>query len=614
MNELKRRLLGKPMHNKRISEEKLTKKKALAVFSSDALSSVAYATEEILLVLAMMGVGASAFVYSVPIALAIGVLLLIVTISYREIIHHFPSGGGAYIVAKDNMGKYSALTAGAALMIDYTLTVAVSISSGVSALTSAFPSLHDYKVGIAVALILLLTAMNLRGIRESANVFAYPTYLFVIAILAMILIGGYKLITGDLSHLSEVTHPTDVSPLTSFAMVFIVLRAFASGCSALTGIEAISNGVTSFQAPAPKNAIKTMVIMSVLLGVMFLGITSLAYGFGIGPTEHETVVSQIAREIFGNGVIYYFVQIVTMLILFLAANTAYNGFPQLTSIMAQDGFLPRNLSSRGDRLVFSNGILLLASVSIFLVIAFQSETHALIPLYSVGVFLSFTIGQFGMIFFINRQKKVLGNKIWLSLVPIVFGCIITGLVSVVTTVAKFTEGAWLVVIAIPALVYLFQNISRHYQELGEQLRIPIQPVQIVKRQTKIIIPVSGVSQVVTQSIQYAQSLSDEVIALSICFNKEDEEKMKEKWRIVYPDVTLVTVHSPFRSLYTPLLSYVKKIEKQSPGTFITILIPQFFVKKWWHVLLHNQSALMIRSLLLWRKNVVVSTIPFHLEK
>ncbi|MGL4818729.1 MAG: APC family permease [Bacilli bacterium] len=614
MNELKRRLIGRPMHNKRITEEKLTKRKALAVFSSDALSSVAYATEEILLVLAMMGVGASAFVYSVPIAIAIGVLLLIVTFSYREIIHNFPSGGGAYIVAKDHLGKISALTAGAALMIDYTLTVAVSISSGVSALTSAFPIFHDYKVWIAVFLIFILTGMNLRGVRESANMFAYPTYLFVFAILIMIVVGGYRLVTGDMSHLEDVTHPLDVSPLTSFAMVFIVLRAFASGCSALTGVEAISNGVTSFKTPTAKNATITMLIMSVLLGVMFFGITSLAYGFGIGPTESETVVSQIARETFGTGVFYYFIQIVTMLILFLAANTAYNGFPQLTSIMAQDGYLPRSLAARGDRLVFSNGILLLASVAALLVIVFKSDTHALIPLYSVGVFLSFTIGQFGMILFINSQKDKLGNKRWASLVPIVVGCVITGLVSIVTTVAKFTEGAWLIVITIPTLVFIFQKIATHYSDLALQLHIPTEPTVIVRRESKIIIPVSGVSQVVTQSIQYAQSIADDVVAICVCFSKEQELEMRSKWEIVYPHVQLVTVHSPFRSLYTPLLNYVKKVEKQSPGQFITILIPQFFVKKWWHVLLHNQSALMIRSLLLWRKNVVVSTIPFHLEK
>jgi amino acid transporter len=403
IGQIKRVFIGSPLRTRQLTHEKLPKWKALAIFSSDALSSVAYATEEILLVLAIIGV--SAFTYSIPIALSILVLLFVVTLSYRQIVHTFPSGGGAYVVAKENLNTPSSLVAGAALMIDYVLTVAVSISSGVAALVSAFPDLIPWRVETAVVLVLILMIVNLRGIRESATVFAYPTYLFIVSVLLMIAVGGVQ-IWREGWHGYVLQGSGQVSDLGMLAGGFLLLRAFSSGCSALTGVEAISNGVPAFRSPAPRNAAITMMWMSLLLGTMFFGITLLAYGFGIAPKEHETVVSQIAEHVFGRGPLYYLIQVATMLILFLAANTSFTGFPQLTSIIAQDGFLPRNLAMRGDRLVFSNGIILLSVLSILLIIGFNGDTHALIPLYAVGVFLSFTIAQWGMVkVFLSEKKK-----------------------------------------------------------------------------------------------------------------------------------------------------------------------------------------------------------------
>ncbi|PGS74154.1 amino acid permease [Bacillus cereus] len=612
MNYWKKWLIGTPIHTDQLSEEKLTKKKALAVFSSDALSSVAYATEEILLVLVL--IGTQAFMYSIPIAIAIILLLWIVTLSYRQIIQGFPSGGGAYIVAREYIGRNTSLTAGAALMIDYVLTVAVSISSGVAALLSAFPVLLPYRVEIAVIFIIVLMVINLRGIRESASIFAFPTYIFVASIIIMIGVGIWKLQSGGWHHLAVPHHIEHFSLFTSLGTTFLLLRAFASGCSALTGVEAISNGVPTFRKPSPTNAIITMLWMSFLLGFMFLGITFLANGFGVTPKENVTVVSQIADHVFGKGFLYYFVQIFTMLILFLAANTAFAGFPQLVSIIAQDGYLPRSLATRGDRLVFSNGIIFLSVVAILLIFLFKGKTHALVPLYAVGVFLSFTIAQYGLIKYFLEQK--LQQKIWPKIFVVGMGMIITGIVTIITAVAKFQSGAWMVIVAIPCMVFLFHRVHRHYSNLANQLSLQGQDSkQMVKvSPSKVILPISSVSRVALNSIGYAKSISNDVVALTVYFDEKQKEQAEKKWKEIGLDIPLVAIYSPYRSLQMPLLQYIDTLEESERGKYITVLIPQFFVKKWWHMFLHNQTAFFLRAMLLWRKDIVVATIPYHLKK
>lgn len=610
MASIKRLLIGSPMETKWLKHEKLPKWKALAVFSSDALSSVAYATEEILLVLMLLGTGV--FFFSLPIALAILVLLVIVTLSYRQIIYAFPSGGGAYVVARDHLSTTTSLVAGAALMIDYVLTVAVSVSSSVAALTSAFPGLLPWKVDIAIALVLLLMILNLRGITESATIFAYPTYLFIISVLVLIGVGGWQLWHEGWHGFNYQEHATSVHFFSSGYGLFILLRAFSSGCSAMTGVEAISNGVPSFKPDSSKNAAITMGWMSLLLGTMFLGITVLAAGFGVTPLEHKTVISQIGQHVFGNSILFYWFQMVTMLILVLAANTSFAGFPQLVSIIANDRFLPRSLSARGDRLVFSNGIILLSVLAILLIILFHGETHALIPLYAVGVFLSFTIGQFGMFKKLWKEKK----RSNVTIATIMTGMVATGLVTIITVIAKFTQGAWLVIISIPLLVRLFYKIRAHYDKLGEQLRLDEkewkQREKIV--QPKVIIPISGVSKVVAQSIQYARSISQDITAISIIFHEEEERKLREKWEKFYPDIELKIIYSPYRTILSPMLDYINEVEKQTKGTPITILMPQFIVKKWWHMLLHNQTATVLRFFFILKKDIVIATIPYHLKE
>lgn len=607
IGQLKRFFIGSPLRTRQIAHEKLPKWKALAIFSSDALSSVAYATEEILLVLALIGFGA--FAYSLPIAIAILVLLTVVTLSYRQIVHAFPSGGGAYIVAREHVNTPASLVAGAALMIDYVLTVAVSISSGVAALLSAFPSLLPWRVELAVFLVMLLMILNLRGIRESATVFAFPTYLFILSILLMIAVGGIQ-IWKEGWHGYHAQGAAPAADMWTWAGMLLLFRAFASGCSALTGVEAISNGVPAFRSPAPRNAAITMTWMSLLLGMMFFGITLLAYAFGIAPKEHETVVSQIAEHVFGRGPLYYVIQVATTLILFLAANTSFTGFPQLTSIIAQDRFLPRKLTMRGDRLVFSNGIALLSVLSILLILVFHGDTHALIPLYAVGVFLSFTIAQWGMMKALLREKK----KGIARIAVIGFGTLITGLVTVITIVSKFTEGAWMVTVAIPVVVWMFYVIRNHYSEIAKELRLDLHahPQQV---KTKVIIPISGISKVVAQSISYAKGISDDIVAVTVDFDDEHAGQMREKWEKWNPNVPLIILRSPYRTVIAPLLKYIDTLEKEKEGdAFITVLVPQFIVRKWWHALLHNQTAFLLKAALIYRKDVVVSTIPFHLHE
>lgn len=603
---LKRILIGQPMETTKLSDEKLPKWKALAVFSSDALSSVAYATEEILLVLSIVGVGA--FFYSIPISLTIMGLLLIVTISYRHIIFSFPAGGGAYIVAREYIGTNTSLIAGSALMIDYVLTVAVSISSGVAALVSAFPSLLQLRVELAIFFIVVLMILNLRGIRESATIFAYPTYLFIFSVIILLIVGGIHLFTNGWTGYEQNTRQVALEETSTAGLIYIIARAFSSGCSAMTGVEAISNGVPSFRRKSSKNAAITLIWMSLLLGTMFLGITILSTGLGIVPVENKTVISQIASGVFGNGLVYFFFQIVTMLILLLAANTSFAGFPQLVSIIAKDGYLPRSLAARGDRLVFSNGIILLSLLACLLVIIFSGDTHALIPLYAVGVFLSFTIGQYGLV------KKLWAEKHrFYEIAAIALGTITTALVTIITAIAKFTSGAWLVIITIPLLVYVYKRINEHYVKLGEQLQID-KKMESELPPTRVIIPISGISKTVDQSIAYAKSITKDITAFTVVFNREQEQSLRAEWEKWYPEIKLDIVYSPYRTILEPLLKYLNQPKNHPSGMYITILMPQFITKKWWHVLLHNQTAVFLRFYLIWKKDIVVSTLPFHLRE
>ncbi len=604
-SSIKRLLIGRPLKSHELGEQKLSKLKALAILSSDALSSVAYGTEQILIVLA--SVSTLAFWYNIPIAAGVLFLLLALTLSYRQIIFSYPQGGGAYLVSKENLGVNPGLIAGGSLLVDYILTVAVSISSGTDAITSAFPALHPYSVEIAIFLVILITILNLRGLTESASVLAYPVYLFVFAIILLIIVGAYKVATGQIS---PNLHPHIGTPVAGISL-FLLLRAFSSGCSALTGVEAISNAIPNFKDPAPKNAATTLAMMGGILAVLFSGITFLSYWYGIGPKADETVVSQIASHTFGRNYVYYFIQAVTAIILVLAANTGFSAFPQLAFNLARDKYMPRMFTMRGDRLGYSNGIIFLSVASILLIIGFKARTEHLIPLYAVGVFIPFTLSQTGMIIkWIKQRPSGWVLKLIINLV----GALISFLVFAIIFVTKFHQ-VWFVVIFLPALVYLFHKINKHYRAVGEQLRCSHQVAEKINGNV-FIVPVSGITTVVERSINYAKSLTNEVIAVYVAFDREDEKRMEQKWAELNNGVRLVTLHSSYRSIIYPLCKFLETVQTKvaEGGYMVTVLVPQFIPKKRWHTILHNQSALLIRARLLWSKDIVVATLPYHFKK
>ncbi|HLN61986.1 MAG TPA: APC family permease [Symbiobacteriaceae bacterium] len=607
MGIIKRLLIGAPLRTEQAAHERLTKTKALATFSSDALSSVAYATEEILLMLVLAGAGALS--KALPIALGIVILLIVVAISYRQTIFAYPSGGGSYIVSKDNLGIYPGLVAGAALLIDYILTVAVSISAGVAAITSAFPALTPFTVVMCLFLIAGITVANLRGIRESAAIFSVPTYIFVAIMFIMVAVGLVRLMLGhESAHPSPHAIPPAVQPLTTF----LILRAFASGCTALTGVEAISNGVPAFHPPESKNAAITLTWMATILIVLFSGITVLANAYGAVPSHHETVVSQVARHIFGNGLLYLLVQASTALILVLAANTSYADFPRLASLIARDGYLPRYLANRGDRLVYSNGVVVLGALAALLVVLFGGSTHHLIPLYAVGVFLSFTLSQLGMV--IHWWK--LREPGWTRNIAInALGAATTFVVLIVITVTKFLLGAWMVITLLPIVVYTFRAIHRHYVHLGRQLRLaPECKVPLPKQvRHRIVVPVSGVNNAVVNTLEYARSLSPDITAVHIAVDPEAGAKVKQRWEEWNKEIPLLVVESPYRSLTGPLIDFIEKLDAEDPYDLITILVPEFVTHRWWHYLLHQQTALLLRTMLMFRKRWVVTGVPYHVE-
>jgi amino acid transporter len=605
MSPFKRLLVGAPIPTAQAHHERLTKRAALAVFASDALSSVAYATEEILLILILAGTAALA--YSIPIGIAIALLIAIVVSSYRQTIHCYPQGGGAYIVAKDNLGTYAGLIAGAALLIDYVLTVAVSVAAGVAAITSAFPALFGHRVSLGVAFIAIITTANLRGIRESGNLFAAPTYLFIVSFGGMLAYGFTRWAFGG--EMDVLPRPEVAAEGLQAASLFLILRAFASGCTALTGVEAVSDGVPAFKPPESRNARTVLVWLGAILIVLFMGITFLAHHYHVVPRVEETVVSQLARQIFGRGLLYYEIQFVTMLILILAANTSFADFPRLAYFLARDGFIPRQFGTRGDRLVYSNGIIILGATAAGLIVLFGGDTHALIPLYAVGVFISFTLSQASMVRrWLTRREEGWWWRWWLNAT----GATITGLVTLVIAGTKFTHGAWMVVLLIPLLMALFLSVHRHYADVAGQLSMeryePPPPIR-----NTVLVLVGDLHQGVSAALRYAQSLSPSVKGVFVETDPERTRRLEEKWGKWGLGIPLVVLSSPYRSILAPFLDYVDHHLALGEDHMVTIVIPEFIPRRWWQHLLHNQTALLIKGALLFRKRVVVVDVPFHLR-
>lgn len=611
----KRMLIGKPISTEHQHQERLNKVTALAVFSSDALSSVAYATEAILTVLLLAG--AAALGLGLPIAGGITFLLIVVAISYRQTIHAYPNGGGAYIVAHENLGELPGLIAAAALLIDYMLTVAVSISAGVAAITSlatnwGAPWLSNYAVEIALLCILVVGLANLRGVKESGAFFAVPTYLFIICILAMIAWGLGQLFFGTAQPVVQTVAP-EIHAGDALGM-WLVLRAFAAGCTALTGVEAISNGIPAFKRPEAKNAATTLSWMVGILGAMFLGITWLADRLTAIPNEvtHETIVSQLARTVFGVGPVYTIIQVATALILVLAANTAYADFPRLASLLAKDRFLPRQFSSRGDRLVFSNGIVVLSLFAASLVVFFGANEIAMLPLYAIGVFLSFSLSQSGMVIHHLREREP-GWRSGLGINGL--GAGLTTVVLGVLVVTKFTHGAWAVLVLIPLLVVLFQAIHRHYVRVAEQLSLTNAAKPRPVRRITVVVLISGLHKGTLPALQLANSLApDNATAVTVNMDPEYTERIRARWQDWGCDVPLVVLESPYRSLITPLLKYIAEVDGRYRDGEIIVILPEFVPAHWWEHLLHNQTGLILRSALMFRAGKTVVSVPYKLER
>ena len=604
MSILKRLIVGAPMPLAQARHERLSKTVALAVFSSDAMSSVAYATEEILLILVLAGTAAAHL--TVPIALAIAGLLVVVSVSYQQTIHAYPSGGGSYIVARANLGPTAGLVAAGALLIDYVLTVSVSVAAGVAALTSAVPWLLTHRVLLGVVFTAAIAYANLRGVRESGRVFAVPTYLFIVTFSALVATGLFRWLTGTLP--AAAAAPETVAATQTLTW-FLVLRAFASGCTALTGVEAISNGVPAFKHPEARNAAITMGWMAAVLGTLFIGVSVLASALGITPLADETVVSQVARRLFGGGLPYYLVQGSTTLILVLAANTSFADFPRLNSLLARDRYAPRQFRTLGDRLVFSNGILILAGLAAALIVVFGGDTHALIPLYAVGVFISFTLSQAGMV----RHWLTDGGAGWRWRLGVNgVGALVTGAVTVVIAVTKFTHGAWIVVLLIPLLVVGFRAIYRHYDTVADELSLE-HLVEEPPVNNTVLVLVGDLHMGVVKALRYAQSLSPSPKAVYVELDPSVTARLEERWSKGGCGVPLVVLASPYRSMLRPLLDYIGRIRERDANSVVTIVIPEFVPRRWWQHLLHNQTALLVKGALLFRRGVVVVDVPFHLH-
>jgi len=604
---LKRWLVGDPLKTAQAADERLTKTLALAIFSSNAISSVAYATEEILLVLILAGTAAIA--WSIPVSLAILFLVAVLTVSYRQIIYEYPEGGGAYIVARTNLGEVPALIAAAALMIDYVLTVAVSVAAGIAALTSAVPMLFPHREALGLMGVFFILVMNLRGVRESGKFFAVPTYFAIGALSLMVIIGMVRSLAGPAVGVPAM--PLQSTGSIEGVTLFLILRSFAAGCSAVTGMEVISNGVKAFRRPESHNAAVTMIWMSAILATLFMGISWMAYHYGILVKEDETVVSQLARLTFGSGAIYYLVQIGTMLLLILAANSAFAGFPQLSSILARDGFMPHQMASFGDRLVFSNGIFILGFFACLLLVLFHGDTHSLIPLYAIGVFVSFTLSQAGMVL---RWLKKKGSHWQIKLVVNGVGAVTTGIATVIIASTKFIHGAWIVFLLIALLIMVFRSIRSHYKAVAEQVSLSRDVRPPRPRRNVVIIPIGAVNRAVVRAVDYARSHGGEVRAVLVDVDKEETALVEIKWAQWGCGVPLIVLPSPYRSILRALLGYIEELLQKDTDCWITVVVPEILPARWWQNVLHNQRALLLKASLLFKDRVVLTDVPFHLTR
>ena len=612
---LKRLLVGRPIATSELEHQRLRKLVALPTFSSDALSSTAYATEEILFVVAAgsssLALGLSKLV---PLSIVVAFLLTIVVLSYRQTIYAYPHGGSSYVVSRENLGQMPSLVAGASILVDYVLTVAVSISAGVAAIVSlpAFRSWGAHRVLIGLILIGIITLANLRGMKESGTLFAFPTYLYVATVAAMVLLGLYKVYFGHISHIAFDPEKAEIQRQAGGSLgLFLLLRGFSSGAVALTGVEAISDGVPAFRKPEPRNAATTMMIMAGILGSLFFGVSVLAHHLQPYPSNDETVISQIGRTVFGEGPIYIILQLATVAILTLAANTAYADFPRLSSIIARDGFLPRYLGNRGDRLVFSNGIIILAVAASALIIAFGGITTALIPLYAVGVFTSFTLSQTGMVVH-HRRARAPGWKVGAVISGV--GAFSTFVVLLIVAITKFAKGAWVPIVVVPSIIALFSAIKRHYTRVASALEISPAEVRPQPFNHTVVVLVGRIHRGVIQALGYARSLRPQhLIALYISHEDDDRAEIERQWREFGINVDLEIVHSRYRELTAPVIEYLDELDQRWNNDTITVVVPEFVVGRWYEHLLHNQSALMLKARLLFREGTVVTSVPYHVE-
>jgi amino acid transporter len=598
-------LIGAPLATAAAPHERLNKVRALAIFSSDAVSSVAYATEEIMKVLILAGLGALSL--TLPVALTIAILLAIVATSYRQTILAYPNGGGSYIVSSDNLGTIPGLVAAASLMIDYVLTVAVSVAAGVDAITSAFPALAGDRVLLGVTATILLTIGNLRGLRESGTIFAIPTYVFIVSLYGLIVFGIAKILLGGITYIPAIPAP----PASQALGLALILTAFAQGCSAMTGTEAISNGVPAFKDPSPKNARTTLFWMAFVLGSLFLGVSILGSYMHVIPNDQETVISQITRAIVGQGPYYYLIQFSTALILLLAANTSFNGFPLLVSIVARDGFMPHQFSFRGDRLAYSNGIMALAFLAIVLLVAFRGSVDALIGLYAIGVFTSFTLSQTGMVVHWLRLRGANWRR---SIGVNATGAVCTAIVTLVIAVTKFHEGAWIVLVVTPLLVAMCLLIKGHYRIVASQTtpETPIDPALI---RLRLVVPVGSLNLPAQQALALARAVSPSVTGVHVTDDLEEALELQKEWEQKMGDGNqLVIIESPYRSLVGPLLAYLDSIREQNPNDTVMVVLPEFVPSRWWEHLLHNQTAFLLKAALLFRPGIVVADVPYHIRR
>jgi amino acid transporter len=612
-SRVKNIFLGDPLHNEESRHQRLSNPIALAVFSSDAISSVAYATGEIILVLSLAG---AAFLHIAwPVALAIGVLLIIVSLSYRQTIRAYPSGGGSYIVAKENLGDMAGLIAGASLLVDYVLTVAVSISSGTAAITSAFPQLYRWTVPIALFFVVLLMVGNLRGVKESGALFSGPTYAFIGLIVFMIVYGLFVAITKGAAAIKVPSSTDVIVPVQSFTL-FLLLRAFASGCAAMTGVEAIANGVQAFKEPVSKNAAKTLTWMAGILLALFIGISWLAVTAGVREVETETVISQLSRQLFGTGILYYLISFATMGILVIAANTSYADFPRLGSFMATDDFLPHQLKDKGYRLVHSNGILLLTGAAAVLIIGFQGKTSALIPLYALGVFMCFTLSQAGMVLHWFRFKD---DPTWKrSAIINTIGAITTGIVFSVIAITKFTAGGWIVVVIVPIMVSYFAWVKRRYDMVRAELALPDDELADLNWQAynrlhnHVIVLVKDIDRRLVRALQYAKTLrADTTEALYIDVTSEQAAEFRARWDRAQMGIRLNVVESPYREVIAPLVDYVRNIPRPSKDHVVTVILPEYAPTNAADAMLHDQTSFWIKQQLFGQEGVIVTDVPYH---